>query len=324
MHVLVLANGSTTGLGVGFHDLEVVEQATRRGHRLWLYQDRQDERELHTQGPVERLRGDRVCDLRALRQGTWDVVFDLSAREPGDLIRALTTLRGRFGRYLCVAPASVPGRRPGRETAAFARRALEEHCADQSLLVHTATVLDARDPSGASSYWPRRLVRGGEVLAPGDPRDPLHFVDGRDLARTLLDLAEAGVRGAVHIDGPEHPLSLGEFLSLCHGALGWPSVALTWVSSEFLRAQGVMPGRDLPLWQPAAPRLASEPASAMPELRRRSPSETAIWLARRGLRPDQPSAGRGAAQLSVARERELLELWHGLAWRGGEASFREL
>lgn len=47
-------------------------------------------------------------------------------------------------------------------------------------------------PDGRVPYWPRRIARGGRVLAPGDPADLVQFIDVRDLAGWLADSCHAG------------------------------------------------------------------------------------------------------------------------------------
>ena len=58
------------------------------------------------------------------------------------------------------------------------------------------------DPTGRFSYWAARLKRGGEVLVPETPDDPVQYIDVRDLARWIVDAAQARVAGTFDAIGP--------------------------------------------------------------------------------------------------------------------------
>ena len=61
--------------------------------------------------------------------------------------------------------------------------------------------------------WPARIARGGQVLAPGEPTDPVQFIDARDLMEWTIRMIEAKETGVFNATGPEKPLSMGEMLS---------------------------------------------------------------------------------------------------------------
>ena len=63
------------------------------------------------------------------------------------------------------------------------------------------------DESGRFAYWPARLSRGGEVLAPGTPDDVVQVIDVRDLAEWLLDLCETRTTGVY--DAVGRPVAIG-------------------------------------------------------------------------------------------------------------------
>lgn len=48
--------------------------------------------------------------------------------------------------------------------------------------IRPGLIVGRRDRSDRFTYWPVRIARGGEVLAPGTPDDKIQFVDVRDLA----------------------------------------------------------------------------------------------------------------------------------------------
>ncbi|MCX6630708.1 MAG: hypothetical protein NTW28_24090, partial [Candidatus Solibacter sp.] len=65
------------------------------------------------------------------------------------------------------------------------------------------------DPSGRFTYWPVRIDRGGEVLAPGAPSDPVQIIDVRDLGVWLITLIERGTMGTFNAAGPKDRPGLG-------------------------------------------------------------------------------------------------------------------
>jgi 2'-hydroxyisoflavone reductase len=94
-----------------------------------------------------------------------------------------------------------------------------------------------------------RVRRGGEVLAPGKPEDPVQIIDVRDLARFIVHCAEESITGAFNATGPKEPLGMGGLLEGCKEATD-SDATFTWVGAEFLREQKVMPWSELPVWVP--------------------------------------------------------------------------
>ncbi len=100
-------------------------------------------------------------------------------------------------------------------------------------------------------YWPARLARGGEILAPGSPDQRVQLVDVRDLADWLVRAGEQGLAGTY--DAVCAPMPMEELLRRVGAGVGTPDPQLTWVGQDFLTEQGVQPWggpRSLPLWLP--------------------------------------------------------------------------
>jgi 2'-hydroxyisoflavone reductase len=117
-------------------------------------------------------------------------------------------------------------------------------------IVRPGLVVGPHDPTGRFTYWPHRIARGGEVLAPGAPGEPVTWIDVRDLGEWMVRLCEAqtpGVFDAVDTG------TWGELLEACVRTTG-SRARLVWVPAEWLVAQGVSEWRDLPLWV-ASPEL---------------------------------------------------------------------
>ena len=116
-------------------------------------------------------------------------------------------------------------------------------------VIRPGLIVGPDDETDRFTYWPVRLARGGEVLAPGDGSDPVQFIDARDLAEWTIRVAEARVLGVFNAIGPAQPLTMRAMLSeIAAGIQAEPR--LTWVSADFLKAQKVSPWRDLPVWIP--------------------------------------------------------------------------
>jgi 2'-hydroxyisoflavone reductase len=126
--------------------------------------------------------------------------------------------------------------------------------AERSLVVRPGLIVGPHDPTGRFTYWPVRLARGGEALAPGRPERVVQFIDARDLAEWMVRAIEAGTRGTIHATGPNAPLPFGALLEACaHAAAdaGCEPARLRWVEDAFLAGEKVGAWTELPLWIPA-------------------------------------------------------------------------
>jgi 2'-hydroxyisoflavone reductase len=176
--------------------------------------------------------------------------------------------------------------------------------ATSSAVARPGLIVGPGDPTGRFAYWPQRLARGGEVLAPGRPDDVVQVIDVRDLAAWLLVLA--GTRTTGTYDAVGQPVPLGELLAQVAAGVGDGDPRLTWVDSSFLEQHGVQPwaGEDsLPLWLPRPEydgMLAHDPAPAL---------AAGLWL--RSLDETAPGClGSPVTALTPEREAELLAAWH--------------
>ena len=265
MRVLVL--GGT--LFVGRH---LVEAALERGHEVTLFNRGQTDAGLYPD--LETRHGDRAAgDLESLREGTWDAVFDTSARVPRWVREAATLLGDRVGHYGFVSSCSVysdttlPGTNESSPVHALedetteeitsadvygglkvlCERELERALPGRSLSARAGLIVGPYDRSGRFTYWVHRIARGGDVLAP-EPRDqPVQLIHGRDLADWLLDMAERGETGVYNATGPESPLTMERLLEAIVAETG-SAARLVWVDEDYLVENGVEAWSDLPLW----------------------------------------------------------------------------
>jgi 2'-hydroxyisoflavone reductase len=168
------------------------------------------------------------------------------------------------------------------------------------------------DPTDRFTYWPARMDRGGEVLAPGDGSDPVQVMDGRDLAEWMLRAVEGKLTGIFNATGPDDRLTMREMLEACRDASGRSDVSLCWRSWPELEAAGVAPWSDMPAWIPSVGESSGIGAvncsrAIAAGLRFRPIQETARdtlawWRSLPAERRASPKAG-----LSPEREADLLK-----------------
>ena len=266
----------------------------------------------------------------AVTHGEWDAVVDV-ARLPSHVRSAVAATSG--ARWVFVSTISVyadnssPAMEPLLEPITddvdlsvdpeayggmkVACEQLVQSHAASSVIARPGLIVGPGDPTGRFAYWPQRLARGGEVLAPGRPEDVVQVIDVRDLAAWLLDLARSELTGVLDAVGTPMPLEqllagvatgVGEGLATGIGA----GPSLTWVDQDFLQGHDVVPWSgegSLPLWLPRPEydgMLAHDPGPAVAAgLRLRPLAETAPGCL------DSP-----VVALTPEREAEVLAAWH--------------
>ncbi|WP_439937467.1 NAD-dependent epimerase/dehydratase family protein [Nocardia sp. N13] len=259
----------------------------------------------------------------AVAEGAWDAVVDVT-RLPSHARRAVEATPGAHWVFVSTisvyadnaSPAMEPLLEPiiddvdlsvDPEAYGGMKVACEQvvrSAAASSLVVRPGLIVGPGDPTGRFAYWPQRLARGGEVLAPGRPEDVVQVIDVRDLATWLLDACEARTTGV--FDAVGTPTPLGQLLAETAAGVGDLEPQLTWVDADFLEAQEVAPWAgdgSLPLWLPRPEydgMLAHDPSPAVAAgLRLRPLAETAP-----GCLDSTVTA------LTPEREAEVLANWH--------------
>lgn len=257
--------------GTGFIGPHQVRYARERGHELTLFN--RGRTNPHLFPGVEKLRGDRNGDLAALEGRRWDVVIDNSASNHHWVRMSAGLLRDAVERYIYVSSLSAysdmsrigidvdaptftyetAGVSPDAEELPYGlRKALSEREAraalgERATVVRPGLIVGPRDPTDRFTYWPVRIHRGGEVLAPGTPGDPSQIVDARDLAGWMIRLAENDTAGTFNAVQPPRP-----FAQLLYGirAITTEPTTFTWVDADFLAEMEVRPWADMPVWVP--------------------------------------------------------------------------
>jgi 2'-hydroxyisoflavone reductase len=259
--------------GTGFIGPYQVQYALDRGHTVTLFNRGRTNPQLFP--VVEKLVGDRASDLSALAGRRWDAVIDNSATDPTWVERSARLLRDAVRTYLFVSTRSVyydtsrvpmtvdapvfsrentevepGGRLPYGLAKALAEAEARKAFGERALIVRPSLIVGPGDLTDRFTYWPVRIERGGEVLAPGDGTDPVQIIDARDLSEWMIRLLEQGTGGTYNALGPQTPRSFAELL---YGikAVTTSEARFTWVDTDFLQSHDVQPYREMPVWMPA-------------------------------------------------------------------------
>ncbi len=266
--------------GTGFIGPPEVRYALSRGHQVTIFN--RGKQQITWPSPVEELLGDRnTGDLKALEGREWDVCIDNPTTLPAWVRDAGRVLAGKVKQYIFISTISVyaandtpnadetaalvpyTGKDPFAENASTMRstpelygslKALSEKEAEHwfsgaTTIIRPGLIVGPGDETDRFTYWPVRLARGGEVLAPGDGSDPVQFIDARDLSEWVIRAAEARDIGVFNATGPARRLEMREMLAgVEQGVDAHPEI--TWVSAKFLDANNVSAWSDMPVWIP--------------------------------------------------------------------------
>jgi 2'-hydroxyisoflavone reductase len=264
--------------GTGFTGPFQVKYALSRGHKVTVFNRGKTHPGELPKG-VEQLTGDRNGQLEALKGKQWDVCIDNPTTLPAWVRDAAQILKGNVERYIFISTISVyadtstgpdentplakyEGADPFKETLeamkasgyktygplkALSEQETEKWFPGKSLIIRPGLIVGPRDETDRFTYWPVRIDRGGEVLAPGNPGDPVQFIDARDLAEWTVRMAENRETGIYNATGPAKELGIGGMLDGIKTALN-SNATLAWADAEFLKQQKVEAWSDMPVW----------------------------------------------------------------------------
>lgn len=262
--------------GTGFLGPVTVEAALARGHEVTLFN--RGKTNPHLFPDLEKLVGDRKSgELEAIKGRSWDAIIDTSAYYPRAVREAVAATHGNVGFYALITTISVyagyakVGMTESDPLATLPEgveadteqvngqtygplKAMCEHAADEAMPGRVANIrpgliVGRGDPTDRFTYWPVRVARGGDVLAPGTAQDRVQYVDVRDLAEFTVAAVEQSATGAFNVTGPEGGMPIGDLLDACRRVSG-SDAEFIWADAEFLEAQQVRPWADMPVWLP--------------------------------------------------------------------------
>ena len=328
MRVLIL--GGTKFLG-----RHLVDAALARGHAVTTFTRGAHDDVLPP--AVERLTGDRDGDTSALAGQRWDAVIDTSGYVPRVVGVSARLLAEQASIYVFVSSISVYKDWPGVSAIdeshavgtledlsveevngetygplkALCEREVEAAFAGRCAIVRPGLIVGPYDPTNRFTYWPDRIARGSEVLAPGQPENLTQVIDARDLADWLVTLAERKTTGVYNATGPDYPLSMQSALEVMR-EVSESDARFTWVSDEFLERNEVGAWMEMPLWIPEKEGPGVGDVNCQRALAagltfrplEDTVRDTLAW------RKTMPADAEWPAGLKPDREREMLALWH--------------
>lgn len=265
MNILII--GGTIFLG-----RHLVEAATAAGHQVTIFHRGKHGPELfppETFPNIERIQGDRDTDLHKLLETNpnrhWDAVVDTCGYIPRLVAKSANLLAHHTDHYLFISSISVYAnfRTPGQdETApvgtledptletitnetygplkALCEQAAETAMPGRVLNVRAGMIVGPYDPSDRFTYWPVRAARGGEVLVPGTPDQPMDLIDMRDLADWLLHAIDANLTGVYNVAGPGERITIADVLDNSR-SLAQSDARYTYIPGDFLTSQSFDP-----------------------------------------------------------------------------------
>src|SRR5689334_3211419 len=190
---------------------------------------------------AEHVLGDRDGGLEPLRGRRFDAVIDTSGYVPRVVRQSAELLEPSADHYTFISSVSVYDGNGGAGTEvdgpvgtiadesveeiteesygplkALCEQVVEEtYGADRSLIIRPGLIVGPDDPTDRFTYWPARVAEGGRVLAPGNGKDPVQFVDVRDLAAWTIGCIERRHLGIYNATGPSKRMTVAELLDAC-------------------------------------------------------------------------------------------------------------
>jgi 2'-hydroxyisoflavone reductase len=273
----------------------------------------------------------------------WDLCIDIWPHIPRIVENTAVLLRGNVDWYMFVSSISVyadhsrpdmdetaaVGEAPDADAMEFSmelfgpfkaecERRVRRLYPENHTIFRPGLIVGPRDFSFRGGYWPVRVRRGGEVLAPGDGFDRIQLIDGRDLTAFQRRCMERRSGGTFNVTGPHPrtPLTMTRYLETCRQASG-SDAAFTWVPASFLERHEVSAWMNMPCWLPAegeyagfGTRSVARALAAGLVFRplRETVEDTLAWYD--ALAAERREGVSGRAGLPAARETEVLAAWH--------------
>ena len=258
--------------GTRFLGRHLVEAALARGHEVTLFNRGKSNPDLFPQ--LETILGDREQDVEKLKGRIWEAVIDVAGYVPRIVRLSAETLQPNVSRYVFISSISVyadfkkagidesdPVGKIEDETIeeitgetygplkALCEKAVQDIYGERALIVRPGLIVGPHDPTDRFTYWPVRVARGGDVLAPQKPAAAIQVVDVRDLSDFIIKLIEENASGIYNATGPDYELTIGKLLDVSSQVTG-SDANFRWASVEFLNQNKVEPWSDMPTWIP--------------------------------------------------------------------------
>ena len=288
---------------------------------------------------VETLIGDRKGQLDALRGRHWDAVVDDTGYIPKYVQMSAQLLAPNVDYCLFISSISAyasfakpndehsptgkladPGMEAITDESYGPMKALCEQYSMEAFkgrasVVRPGYIVGPLDRSDRFTYWPVRASKGGEMLAPGTPQDPIQIIDVRDLAVWMMSVVRARTTGYFNAVSPPGAFTMGALIDASLRASPKAGSTATWVPEDFLAAHWKPEELDLPPWSPMKGEMAGASLNAIDGARRtglksrpleETVRDTLAWF--QSLPADRQAKLR--AGLDPKKESETLRDWH--------------
>ena len=329
--------------GTGFIGPHLTDHALQRGWTVTHFN--RGRRAADGVAGVETLHGDRKGQLDALRGRKWDAVVDNTGYIPKYVKESVELLAPNTGYCLFISSISAYASfaRPNHEASptgklgnpdeeqitnetygpmkALCEQYTMQAYGERASVVRPGYIVGPLDPTDRFTYWPVRAARGGEMLAPGTPEDPVQIIDVRDLSAWMLALVEQRAQGYYNAVTRPREYTIGDILRASLAASPQSGTKPTWVPESFLFTQWPADEVDVPPWSPmggeyAGAALTSNDRARAAGLATRPLADTVrdtlAWF--RTL----PAERQANLKAGIAAEREsaTLAAWHASTQRG--------
>jgi 2'-hydroxyisoflavone reductase len=325
--------------GTGFIGPHFVAALLAGGHTVTVFNRGREAAKVPA--GVTQLIGDRNGQVDALKGHDWDAVVDNSGYTARQVRLTTDLLHGHVRQYIFISSISAyadlatPNIAENHKLAhlsnpateelnggtygglkALCEQIVEQKYAARAAIIRPTYIAGPGDSTDRFTYWPVRVARGGDMLAPGSAADPIQFIDVRDVADYVRLCVEQHLAGRYNVCLPPHAVTMGGLLEACR-RITRADTRFVWANLAFLTAQKLIgsdaaDSRALPIWNPpvgedAGAALVSSARAVSHGLRFRSLEQTIRdTLEWQKQRP--PAQQTLQAGLSPQREAQLLKL----------------
>lgn len=320
--------------GTGISGPHLVRELRAAGHQLTLLNRGKRNPDLFKD--VETLIGDRNGPLDVLKGRDWDVVVDNSGYFPRQLRTSTEILKDHTRHYIYVSSISAyadltpPGIDEDYKLAelkdpdateitgdnygglkAACEKIVEQTFGERQAVIRPSYIVGPGDITDRFGYWPVRVARGGTMLAPGKPSDPIQFIDVRDMTDFMRACVERQIEGRYNLCNPPGAVTMGDLLETSK-RISKSNASFVWAPQAFLEENKALDSGEIPIWAPpvgeqAGATLVSSARAVAQGLRFRdlevTVKDTLAWHEQRPA--DQKARLR--AGLTPEREAELLK-----------------
>lgn len=257
--------------GTQFVGPAIVQAAKDQGHQLTLFNRGISNPNLFPD--LTHIKGDREkgeSAYAALTNKTWDVIIDVWPEKSKLVKEATAALKAHCKQYVFISSIAVyrnfqevgiheesdvvdltlpQSEWTYSEEKLAAEKIVSQQYPNNHLILRPGAIKGMRDPALDLMYWCVKLNRDDRILAPGSGKDPIQFVDVRDVGRSCVFALEHGLTGVFNCVGPKKALPWKRFLRMAKKQFG-SQTKLVWADEAFLQKNKVYSFSDLPLWAP--------------------------------------------------------------------------